>query len=237
MSKKRILLVEDEPHLAFNLEYNLVSEGYEIVRSADGETALTKYLTEGPFDLIILDIMIPELDGFEVAKRVRTHDKATGILMLTARATETDIVTGLELGADDYITKPFQLKELLLRVKRMLERSELMVKDRPNPDPISVFGISLDIENLKVTSQNGSFPITALEADVLQQFIMNPKKILSRDFLLRTVWRSYGNLETRTVDNFIMRIRKYIDLPNLDSYIQTVRGKGYRLVDPQKLKD
>jgi DNA-binding response OmpR family regulator len=235
MTKKRILLVEDEPHLAFNLEYNLAGEGYEVVKSMDGESALNKYSTEGPFDIIILDIMIPEIDGFEVAKRIRMQDKTTGILMLTARATEADILTGLERGADDYITKPFQLRELMLRVKRMLERSELMVKERPGP--ISAFGIALDKENLRVSSQNGKFAITALEADVLYQFLTNPQKILSRDFLLRTVWQSYGNLETRTVDNFIMRIRKYIDLPNVDSYIQTIRGKGYRLVDPQKPKD
>ena len=123
--KNRILLVEDEPNLAFNIEYNLQSEGYEVVLAADGSEALSAFDHNGPFALIILDIMLPKINGLEVASIIRSKDKITQILMLTARAAENDVIRGLEQGADDYMTKPFSFKELLLRVRRMADRSEL----------------------------------------------------------------------------------------------------------------
>jgi DNA-binding response OmpR family regulator len=230
-SKKKILLVEDEKHLAFTLSYNLEAEGYEVKVAENGELALRRYQQEGPFDLIILDIMLPEIDGFEVARRIRAIDKTTGILMLTARATENDILSGLAIGADDYLTKPFILQELMLRVKRMLERSGMMIKANTTRKLVSGH-IELDLDNLELKSVNGTYQITSLEAELLGEFLQNPQKILTREHLLKTVWGSSGRIETRTVDNFIMRIRKYIDLPNSESYILTVRGKGYKFQPP-----
>ena len=177
--------------------------------------------------------MLPEIDGFEVARQIRFQDQRTGILMLTARATEADIISGLELGADDYLTKPFQLKELLLRVKRMVERSDLMAKpEASRPASFDFPGIRLDMENLELLTVNGSFQLTNLEARLIAEFFVNPKKILTRQHLLKRVWGSSVNVETRTVDNFIMRLRKYIDLPQTESYILTVRGRGYKFNPP-----
>src|SRR4051812_34864697 len=121
--KKRILLVEDEPNLAFNLQFNLQAEGYDVTPAVDGQTALVKFDREGPYDLVILDVMLPEVNGFDVARHIRAKDDQTHILMLTAMGKEEDRLQGFEAGADDYITKPFHLKEFLLRVRRMIRRS------------------------------------------------------------------------------------------------------------------
>lgn len=232
--KKRILLVEDEPHLAFNIEYNLQAEDYEVVPAVDGKIAIEKFETEGPFDLVVLDIMIPEIDGFDVAKRIRESDNQTGILILTARSSNKDKLKGLEIGADDYLTKPFYLKEFLLRVKRMAQRSELFGrKDPPTPSAALVLKLDefvLDTEALTLSSPQGRFNLTILEANVLREFFLNPRKVLSRDHLLTTAWGVNGKIETRTVDNFILRIRRYLEQdPSKPVYLESVRGRGYRL--------
>lgn len=227
--KKRILLVEDEPNLAFNIEYNLQLEGYEVVVAADGREALEAFRQEGPFALILLDIMLPEINGLEVAKIIRREDKVTQILMLTARASESDVIKGLELGADDYMTKPFSFKELLLRVRRMADRSELFQpSQKPTSHIVKIGGITWNMDSLELRSPCGEHVLTVLEAKVLNEFILNPGTVLSRSHLLTKVWGVNGNVETRTVDNFVMRLRKYIEKnPSKPEYLKSIRGRGY----------
>ena len=236
VTKKRILLVEDEPHLAFHLEFNLQAEGYEVIPAQNGLIALEKHKNFGPFDLIILDVMVPEINGFEILKRVRESDDHTGILMLTALASESDRLKGLEWGADDYITKPFHLKELLLRVRRMVKRAELFSssqKDgttRVSEQVLKCEGLDLDIESLTLTSKTGVHALTALECEVLSEFMKHPNRVLSREHLLEKVWGLRASIETRTVDNFVLRLRRYIEVdPANPYYLESIRGRGYRL--------
>ncbi len=235
-NKKKILLVEDEPHLAFNIEYNLQLEGFNVTPAANGLIALEKWQQEGPYDLIILDVMIPEMNGFEVARKIRHEDIETGILLLTARAAEKDIIEGLETGADDYMTKPFHLKEFILRVKRMAARSEIL-KHSNMQNKRSHYNegeFSLNIDSLELRCPKGRVHLTALEADVMKEFLTNPHKVLSRKHLLEAVWGLKGRVETRTVDNFVMRLRKHIERdPSTPNFLESVRGRGYRF-NPKK---
>lgn len=229
-SPKHILLVEDEPHLAFNMELNLQAEGYEVTVAADGLEAMRLYGEKGPFSLIILDVMMPGLNGFDVASRIRESDKATGILMLTARAAETDILEGLERGADDYMTKPFSLQELLLRVRRMAARSEMLKPQNQSKAEILCFdGARWNPSTLELHSPQGNFLLTSLEAKVLSEFLNHPQEVLSRKHLLTQVWGLNGNVETRTVDNFVMRLRKFLEQdPSKPRILQSIRGRGYK---------
>jgi DNA-binding response OmpR family regulator len=233
--KKKILVVEDEPNLAFNLQLNLKAEGYDVVLATDGQAALDRFADAGPFDLIILDVMLPELSGIEVARTIRGRDDQTHILMLTALGKEDDRLRGFEAGVDDYITKPFHLKELLMRVKRMVQRAQYFhTPEAHNPaSPILKFGpFELNTELLQLKSPTGGFTLTAMEADVLKEFMQNPKRVLSREHLLDAVWGMKGDIETRTVDNFIVRLRRYLEPdPSDPKYLLSVRGRGYRLVD------
>lgn len=239
----RVLLVEDEPNIAFNLEFNLAAEGFQVVVAATGTAAIEAYHRAGPFALVILDIMLPEMDGFAVAKEIRRQDPVTGILFLSAMASESDILTGLKLGADDYITKPFSLAELLLRVKRMAKRGQLLAQtgqasDAPASEPedsVIVRGdLALSMAELTLKSPKGEFSLTALEADVLAAFLAHPGRILTREFLLENVWGTKGSMETRTVDNFVRRLRQFVeDNPSKPTRLESVRGKGYRLNDPK----
>lgn len=236
-AKKKILLVEDEPHLAFNLQLNLQAEGYEVILAIDGQIGVDQFKSESPFDLIILDAMLPEIDGFSVARYIREHDDQTHILMLTALGREEDRVRGFEAGIDDYITKPFHLQELLLRVKRMIRRSKYFSgPTEPRPEPLKTGIIKcgpfeLDSERLHLDSPSGSHSITAMESDILREFLTNPDQVLSREHLLDRVWGMKGDIETRTVDNFIVRLRRYLEPnPSRPQYLISIRGRGYRLV-------
>jgi DNA-binding response OmpR family regulator len=234
--KGRILLVEDEPNLAFTLHYNLQAEGYEVIPAVTGTQALVQYEKSGPFNLIILDVMLPELDGFSVANKIRQTDKRTGILMLTALSDTDSRLQGLRSGVDDYISKPFNLEELLLRISRMIERSALLNQASETNSGIRKFGpFTLDVDSLRLVSPQGNFDITALEADILREFMDNPNRVLSREHLLKNVWGMRGEVETRTVDNFIVRLRRYLETePNDPKYLRSVRGRGYRLVDHEE---
>lgn len=238
-----ILLVEDEKNLAFTLELNLKSEGFNVDIARNGREALELFASETTYRAILLDIMLPELDGFSVAEQIRSKDAKVGILMLTARASKSDRLKGLELGVDDYITKPFHLKELLSRVKRMVERAILFESITEDPyqktsPNIKTFGpITLDYGTLKLHGVNGTHDLTTLEADVIAEFMSKPEQILSRTHLLNKVWGLPGNLETRTVDNFIARIRKLIEnKPNSPKYLVSIRGRGYKLTSPEQSK-
>lgn len=227
----RILLVEDEETLAVGLEYNLTEEGYAVSRAKDGREALKLFNSE-KFDLILLDIMLPYIDGFEIAEKVREIDPQIPILMLTARTTKDDKVKGLETGADDYITKPFHLEELLLRVKGMLKRKEWYRKVSTEI-PVVEFGKNkINFENLNCSNSKNDFKLTHQEAMVMKYLIENKGKIVSRKELLENVWHMNPDIETRTVDNFIARLRKYFEVdPSNPVYIKSVRGAGYMFED------
>ncbi len=231
-TKKKVLLVEDEAHLAFTLQFNLQEEGYDVVPAVNGLIALEKYQKEGPFDVIIVDVMIPELDGFQVVREIRQHDKKSGILMLTARAADEDRLKGLKLGADDYITKPFHLQELLMRVGRMAQRAEFINNGAEGDASTLCFGaFELNPETLALKGPTGDHELTALEADILREFILNKNKVLSRESLLDRVWGLKGDIETRTVDNFVARLRKLIEQdPSQPKLLVSVRGRGYQLI-------
>lgn len=228
-SSSKILLVEDEETLAVGLEYNLQEEGYTVVWAKDGREAVEIFNTE-PFDLIVLDIMLPYQDGFEVAGKIRSVSPQMPILMLTARTGIRDRVRGLEIGADDYMTKPFHLQELLLRIKGMLRRKQWYQSSTAS-QPIYTLGRhEINFENLVCDSVDGEFQLTPREAMVLKYLIDHKGSIVSRKELLENVWNISSEIETRTVDNFIVRLRKYFE-PNPEKpvYIKSVRGAGYIL--------
>ena len=223
----RILLVEDEDSLAIGLEYNLSEEGYIVERAADGEEAL-EYIKKDEYDLIILDIMLPYLDGFELAKLIRLRFPKVPILILTAKTGIKDRIKGLELGADDYLTKPFHLEELLLRLKGMLRR-KMWYKSATDSKPIYRFGEN-EINFVDLTCQVGKDKIrlTVLEAMVLKYLLEHKDKIVTRKELLEKVWNIHSEVETRTIDNFIARLRKYFEPnPAKPIYILSIRSAGY----------
>lgn len=227
----KILLVEDEESLAVGLEYNLIQEGYFVEWAKDGREAL-RFFEGNQYDLIILDIMLPYYNGFEVAAKVRKTNPQMPILMLTARTSAGDKVKGLEAGADDYLTKPFHLKELLLRVKGMLRR-KVWYKDASSLVPVYHIGnYEINFENLNCKSKNDEFILTPHEAMVLKYLIDNKDRIVSRKELLEKVWDLNPEVETRTVDNFIARLRKYFEPnPSNPVFIKSVRGAGYIFSD------
>jgi DNA-binding response OmpR family regulator len=229
--KSKILLVEDENSLAIGLEYNLNEEGYAVKIAKDGREAIDCF-EEEEFDLIILDIMLPHFDGFEVAEIVRAKSPQLPILMLTARTGTDDKIKGLEIGADDYLTKPFHLNELLLRIKGMLKRKS-WYKSAVSEIPVFRFGENeVDFENLTYKTRSGKARLTQIEAMVLKYLVDNNGKAVSRRELLENVWHLNPEVETRTVDNFIARLRKYFEPdPSNPVFIKSVRGEGYLFVE------
>lgn len=226
-NKPKILLAEDEENLALGLEYNLTEEGYTVTIAKDGREAL-KLFDENEFDLIVLDIMLPYYDGFEIAKHIRDKNPQMPILMLTARTKIEDRVKGLEIGADDYLTKPFHLKELLLRIKGMLKRKS-WYQNTLSENPVYKFGSNeINFENLMCKNGKSTFQLTQYEAMIMKYLIENKNKVVSRKELLENVWNLNPEVETRTVDNFIVRLRKYFEPnPSEPIYILSVRSAGY----------
>lgn len=229
MSDQRphILLVEDEIHLARGIFFNLEQEGYQVSHVETGEEALER-MAYDRFALIILDIMLPGMDGFEVCEQVRAMDTRVPILILTSRTQEGDRITGLEKGADDYLTKPFSLSEFLLRVRGMLRRSSWY-----RPDPVEEgyrFGENeVFLLSYRAKTAQGEIDLTDLEVRMLSLFFRKEGAAVSRKELLEMVWGYSSDTETRTLDNFIVRLRKYFEQdPALPVYFQTVRGVGYR---------
>ncbi len=227
IKKNKILLVEDEETLAVGLEYNLTEEGYAVTWAKNGREALEFFESEN-FDLIILDIMLPFINGFEVAEGVRKADPQMPILMLTAKTESADKVKGLEIGADDYLIKPFHLQELLLRVKGMLKRKS-WYKNVSEKQPVYSFGKNeINFENLNCKNADKEMRLTPREAMVIKYLIEHKGEIVTRKELLENVWQLNPELETRTVDIFIARLRKYFESdPANPVYIKSIRGAGY----------
>lgn len=226
-SASKILLVEDEDTLAMGLQYNLGEEGYQVTHAADGRQAM-KYLAEQKFDLIILDIMLPYLDGFDIAQKIRRDDPQLPILMLTARTSAKDRIKGLESGADDYLTKPFHLEELILRIRGMFKRKAWYSTSIAMEPNIKFGKNEINFQNLTARNGEETIVLTFHEAMVMKYLIDHKDRIISRKELLENVWHIDPEIETRTVDNFIARLRKYFEPnPNKPVYIISIRSAGY----------
>jgi two-component system alkaline phosphatase synthesis response regulator PhoP len=229
---KRVLLVEDEEALRLFLSDSLRSQGYDVVESRDGREGLEKAL-QLPLDLIILDIMLPGRDGFEICEAVRAAGRDTAILMLTARTQTEDTVKGLGIGADDYVTKPFKMEELMARVAALLRRASGGGMPQPgvNAQPeIYEFGsIRVDLRGTEVTRQGRVVALSAREFQLLRFLIEHRGETLSRDVLLRDVWGYGAKIHTRTVDVRIANLRQQLeDDPKEPEFILTVQGLGYK---------
>ncbi len=231
--QKKILLVEDEIHLAKGLKFNLEKEGYEVTIADNGESAL-EFLEQKDFDLIILDRMLPKMGGMEIAKTIRDTNMRFPILMLTAKASDDDRAQGLEAGADDYLAKPFHLPELLLRVKGMLRRWEWYKFPIEEKETFNFGDMWINFTNGKAKGVSGEFTLTTKEAQIMKLLVSKKGQVVSRDELLEKVWGYSPGTETRTVDNFIARLRKYFEKkPQNPQYILTLREKGYQFQMPQ----
>ena len=230
METNKILLVEDDPHLAKGLRFNLEREGYEIFLVDNGVSALDQ-LREKDFDLIILDLMLPKMGGLEVARTIRETNIRFPILMLTAKSSKKDRETGLEAGADDYLTKPFHLPELLLRVKGILRRSEWYKEPVHDQDIFRFAKMWINFGTGKAKGVESEFYLTTKEALVMKLLVGKKGDVVSREELLEKVWGYDPQTETRTVDNFISRLRKCFEKrPQEPVHILTVREKGYQFV-------
>jgi DNA-binding response OmpR family regulator len=218
------LLIEDDPSIVAGLELNLALEGYEVLTAADGESGYRLAVDKAP-DLILLDIMLPGMNGLEVLRRLRQLDADVPVLILTARGEEADKVLGLTLGADDYISKPFNLGELRARINASLRRQRL----RAGGQTVREFGdVRVDLDRHEVRRAGKDVPMTAREFALLAYFLRNPERALTRDTLLGEVWQT-DYLTQRTIDNFIGRLRaKFEPDPDRPRYFLTVRGVGYR---------
>lgn len=233
---KKILIVEDEKHLADGLRFNLEAEGYNAVVADNGESALDE-LAAGRYDAIVLDIMLPGIDGFEVARRLRGRADYTPVLMLTARGRPEDVLEGFEAGTDDYLPKPFDLNIFLARLNGLLRRRGWFERQAKSPtaDVETVNGRTIDFPNLVMRINGNGEPVhlTLMEAKLLRYLIENEGRAVSRNEILEKVWELQEDTDTRAIDNFIVRLRKYLeDEPNDPKIVQTVRGVGYRFVRP-----
>jgi DNA-binding response OmpR family regulator len=232
----RILIVEDEANLARGIQFNFEIEGYQVAVAPDGAEALRMLTGTVPaaeaFDLVILDVMLPGIDGYAVAERLREAGNYTPILMLTAKSRPEDVVRGLEGGADDYLAKPFDLPVLLARVKGLLRRRDWA---RGGAEPAAatarVGECEVDFRNFEVRARGQTFRLTLLEAMLLKLLVQNAGRVVSKGEILEKVWNVTPDTATRAVDNFIVRLRKYIEAdPRFPKHLHTVRGAGYKLV-------
>jgi DNA-binding response OmpR family regulator len=233
----KILIVEDEQHIADGLRFNLEAEGYEADIAGDGETALDK-LKDSRYDAVVLDIMLPGIDGFGVTRAMRADENYTPVLMLTARGRPQDVLKGFEAGTDDYLPKPFDLNIFLARLKGLLRRQE-WTKQRPlakgTGGKFEINGKTIDFDNLELVSTEGVTHLTLMEMKLLRFLIENEGRAVSRKTILEDVWNLQEDTDTRAIDNFIVRLRKYLeDDPANPTLLRTVRGVGYKFVANEK---
>jgi len=223
----KILIVEDEPSMVAGLRDNFEFEGYSVITAPDGVAGLERALSESP-DLVILDVMMPRMSGLDVCKQLKSKRPATPIIMLTARGQEVDKVVGLELGADDYVTKPFSIRELLARVKAVLRRSGNL----PKQGEKFAFGeVEVNLRNCQVSRKGKALDFSSKEFELLKYFLVHPGETLSRDRLLEEVWGYDHFPTTRTVDAHIVRLRQKVEpRPEEPRFILTVHGTGYKFV-------
>jgi DNA-binding response OmpR family regulator len=247
----RILIVEDETHLAEGLRFNLEAEGHAVHISDNGEDALQRLLKDREsFDALVLDVMLPGKDGFSVARELRKSQNYTPLLMLTARSRPEDVLKGFECGADDYLPKPFNLAILIARVESLLRRKNWQspptsgpaqgappTASPPSPEIFAFDDKVVDFQNLQLRVANEVIPLTMMESDLLRYLIRNSGRTVSRKQLLQEVWNLHEDTDTRAIDNFIVRLRRYIEAePAKPRHLLTVRGIGYRFVPNPTLK-
>jgi DNA-binding response OmpR family regulator len=250
----RVLIVEDEAHLATGLRFNLEAEGHEVEVSGDGESALDLLLhRRTDFDAVVLDVMLPGKDGFTVASELRAAKRYVPILMLTARGRPDDVLKGFASGADDYLPKPFELAILLARLQGLLRRKQWLstvasdietnqaVKSEPGIpmpeyDRFSFAGKNMDFANLELTVNGNTIHLTLMEAEFLRHLIRNRGKVVSRKSILEDVWGLHEDTDTRAIDNFVVRLRRYIEEdPAKPQHLLTARGVGYKFVaEPER---
>ncbi len=229
-----ILIVEDEAHLAEGLKYNLEAEGHRVEIVRDGRSAVERLgAPSSAFELVVLDLMLPEMGGFEVARRVRAAGNYAAILILTAKDATQDLVRGLEEGADDYLTKPFRLEELLARVRGLLRRRRWdgVGSGREGPRTASVGDATIHFDRFEITTPRGSVSLTTRELGLLRALLEREGEAVTRGELLHEVWGLRPETRTRVVDSFVVRLRRYLEPdPARPRHIVSVRGHGYRLV-------
>ncbi|HVJ07531.1 MAG TPA: response regulator transcription factor [Acidisarcina sp.] len=235
----RVLIVEDETHLAQGLAFNLQAEGYAVEIDSDGESALRRLSDGSHFDAVLLDVMLPGKNGFEVAAELRAKQNYIPILMLTARGRPEDVLQGFAAGADDYLAKPFDLSILIARLNGLLRRMGWHRKESAEPAPqttdevasFSFAGRTINFATLELTMPDKTIHLTLMEGDLLRYLVQNQNRIISRKELLEQVWRVHEDTDTRAIDNFMVRLRRYIEEePSRPVYLQTVRGIGYRFL-------
>ncbi len=230
----RILLVDDEQPILTLLSYPLRKDGYDVVQAADGREALARF-EEGSFDLVVLDVMMPKLDGLEVCRRLRARSSVP-IIMLTAKSEEIDKVLGLELGADDYITKPFSMREFRSRVKAALRRAGMSRPDEPalDEEPLQVGDMTIDMAKRAVRIRGEHVQTTFVEFEILRALATSPGRVFTRDMLLARIWGDSAYRDPRTIDVHIRHLREKLESdPKEPEYLFTVRGVGYRFRDTE----
>ena len=233
MSNIRILLVEDEQSLSDTIKLNLELEGYKVQTAGDGKKALKAFKQER-FDLVVLDVMLPEMDGFTVCESIRLENQQVPVLFLTAKHSSADRINGLKMGADDYLTKPFNLEELLLRVQNLLKRTVRGVENRSAiVNTYSFDGFQLNFTEMTVTMPNNEkINLTKKENALLKLLIERKNEVVSREHILETVWGYDIYPSTRTIDNFIVTFRKYFEIdPSSPKHFHSVRGVGYKFIE------
>jgi DNA-binding response OmpR family regulator len=231
----RILLVDDEHAIQTLLSYPLRKDGYDVVQATDGRAALARF-AEGSYDLVVLDLMLPQVDGLEVCRRIRARSTVP-IIMLTARAEEIDKVVGLELGADDYITKPFSMREFRSRVKAALRRAEMQPRDGSGggEEPLEVAGLRIDFDKRSVRVRGKPVQTTFVEFEILAALASHPGRVYTREMLLTRIWGDAAYRDPRTIDVHIRHLREKIEAdPKQPEYLFTVRGVGYRFRDSER---
>jgi len=243
----RILIVEDEEHLARGLKFNLEAEGLDAAVVTDGESALKLLLPSGNgIDAVLLDVMLPGMNGFEVVSQLRNAKQYVPVLMLTARGRPEDVLRGFEAGVDDYLPKPFELPILVARLRGLLRRKQWVSGGRTDearqtradsvqPETFAFDGKSLDFTTLELRLKNEVIQLTVMEAELLRHLIRNEGKVVSRKAILEDVWGLREDTDTRAIDNFIVRLRRYIEnAPSKPKHLLTVRGIGYKFVSNPK---
>jgi len=230
----RVLIVEDDAHIAEGLRFNLEHEGHEPRVASDGQIGVDMIAEAAPpFDLVILDLMLPRMSGFEVARRMRAMGNFAAILMLTAKDSPEDVVRGLEEGADDYLTKPFHLDELLARVKGLLRRRRWdgVAEESTGPRELRVGEAVVSFDRFNIERDGASIALTTREMGLLRALIAREGEVVTRGELLEEVWGLRPDTQTRVIDSFIVRLRRYIEAdPSKPRHIVSVRGRGYRFV-------
>ena len=226
----RVLIVEDEQHLADGLRFNLEAEGHQTTIAGDGETALQLLLgDQHHYEAVILDVMLPGKDGFAVASELRAAGEYVPILMLTSRGRPEDVLRGFEAGADDYLPKPFELAILVARLRGLLRRGQW--SRRQERDAFTFAGRTIDFQSMELRAKDESHRLTVMECELLRYLVKNAGQPVSRKAILGDVWGLDETTDTRAIDNFVVRLRRYIeDNPSKPKFLQTVRGVGYKFV-------